>query len=308
MKSSTLTSSQTLKQLWRNHRLYIMLLPGIFFFFIFKYIPMGGLLIAFMDYQPFLGFTGSEWVGFKHFKRLFTEPIFWDLFRNTMILAIYNIVFFFPLPIILALLLNELRSVLFKRTIQTLIYVPHFISWVVVVGLGYIFLSTHDGIVNGFIEIMGFSKIEFLTSEQWFRTVVIGEIIWKESGWGTIIFLAALAGIDPQLYEASRIDGANRWRQIWHITLPGIRSTILILFILRLGQFLDTGFEQIYLMLNALNRGVGEVFDTYVYVVGITEGQFSYSTTVGLFKSFIALVLVVIANYLTKKFGDEGLY
>jgi putative aldouronate transport system permease protein len=308
LKSSTLTSSQTLKQLWRNHRLYIMLLPGIFFFFIFKYIPMGGLLIAFMDYQPFLGFTGSEWVGFKHFKRLFTEPIFWDLFRNTMILAIYNIVFFFPLPIILALLLNELRSVLFKRTIQTLIYVPHFISWVVVVGLGYIFLSTHDGIVNGFIEIMGFSKIEFLTSEQWFRTVVIGEIIWKESGWGTIIFLAALAGIDPQLYEASRIDGANRWRQIWHITLPGIRSTILILFILRLGQFLDTGFEQIYLMLNALNRGVGEVFDTYVYVVGITEGQFSYSTTVGLFKSFIALVLVVIANYLTKKFGDEGLY
>ncbi len=292
MRLSMLSQNQTIKQIWKDHRLYIMLLPGILYFIIFKYIPMGGLIIAFQDYQPFLGFTGSEWVGFKHFERFFTEPIFWDLFRNTMILATYNIVFFFPLPIILALLLNEIRHLVFKRSIQTIIYLPHFISWVVVVGLGYIFLSSHDGVINLLLEKIGFAKIEFLTSEQWFRTVVIGEIIWKETGWGTIIFLAALAGIDPQLYEASRIDGANRWKQIWHITLPGIRSTILILFILRLGQFLDTGFEQIYLMLNALNRNVGEVFDTYVYVVGITEGQFSYSTTVGLFKSVIALVLM----------------
>ncbi len=269
---------------------------------------MAGLFIAFMDYQPFLGVSGSPWVGFKHFERLFSDPIFWRLFRNTIILATYNILFFFPLPIFIALLLNELRNMFFKRSIQTLIYVPHFVSWVVVVGIGYIFLSTDSGFVNILLERVGLNQIPFLTSPEWFRTVVTAEIIWKETGWGTIIFLAALAGIDPHLYEASRIDGANRMRQLWHITLPALKSTILILFILRLGQFLDTGFEQIYLMLNALNREVGEVFDTYVYVVGILEGQFSYSTTVGLFKSIIALMLVVIANYLTKKSGEEGLF
>lgn len=292
----------------RNRWLYLMLLPGLLYFLIFKYWPMYGVLIAFKDYQPFLGFWESPFVGLKHFERFFHDPNFVVLFRNTLVLAMLNILFFFPLPIVIALMLNELRYHLFKRTIQTLVYIPHFMSWVVVVGIAYIFLTTEGGIVNDLLVYFGWDKINFLASNDWFRTIVTAEVIWKETGWGTIIFLAALAGVDPQLYEAARMDGANRLRQLWHITLPAIRSTIIILLILRLGHFLDTGFEQIFLMLNAMNRDVGEVFDTYVYSVGISQGQYSFSTAVGLFKSLVGLVLVVVANHLAKKFGEEGIY
>ncbi|WP_336780248.1 sugar ABC transporter permease [Paenibacillus illinoisensis] len=292
----------------RNRWLYFMLLPGLLYFLIFKYWPMYGILIAFKDYQPFLGFWDSPFVGLKHFERLFNDPSFIVLFRNTLMLAMLNILFFFPLPIVIALMLNELRHHLFKRTIQTLVYIPHFMSWVVVVGIAYIFLTTEGGIVNDLLVYFGWDKINFLASNEWFRTIVTAEVIWKETGWGTIIFLAALSGVDPQLYEAARMDGANRLRQLWHITLPAIRSTIIILLILRLGNFLDTGFEQIFLMLNAMNREVGEVFDTYVYSVGISQGQYSFSTAVGLFKSLIGLVLVVVANHLAKRFGEEGIY
>ncbi|WP_419182271.1 ABC transporter permease [Paenibacillus radicis (ex Xue et al. 2023)] len=285
-----------------------MLAPGFFYFVIFKYIPMWGVLIAFQDYQVFQGFLASKWVGLKHFERFFGDPVFWMLFRNTFVLAFYNLVFFFPLPIVIALMLNEVRKELFKRTVQTLIYIPHFISWVVVVGIAYIFFTTEGGIVNEWIAALGWEKLNFLVSEAWFRTMVVSELMWKETGWGTIIFLAALAGVDPQLYEAAHMDGANRLRQLYHITLPAIRSTIIILLILRLGSFLDTGFEQIFLMLNPLNRQVGEVFDTYVYSIGIQQGLFSYSTSVGLFKSVIGLVLVLSANYIAKRFGEEGVY
>ncbi|MGN7352069.1 ABC transporter permease [Paenibacillus sp. 2003] len=285
-----------------------MLFPGLLYFLLFKYWPMYGVLIAFKDYQPFLGFLDSPFVGLKHFERFFNDPNFVVLFRNTLVLAFLNILFFFPLPIIIALMLNELRHHVFKRTIQTLVYIPHFMSWVVVVGIAYIFLTTEGGIVNDLLAYFGREKINFLASNEWFRTIVTAEVIWKETGWGTIIFLAALSGVDPQLYEAARMDGANRLRQLWHITLPAIRSTIIILLILRLGNFLDTGFEQIFLMLNAMNREVGEVFDTYVYSVGISQGQYSFSTAVGLFKSFIGLILVVVANHLAKRFGEEGIY
>ncbi|MCU6793417.1 ABC transporter permease subunit [Paenibacillus sp. WQ 127069] len=285
-----------------------MLAPGFFYFVIFKYIPMWGVLIAFQDYQVFQGFLASPWVGVKHFERFFGDPAFWLLFRNTFVLAFYNLFFFFPLPILIALMLNEVRQELFKRAVQTLIYIPHFISWVVVVGIAYIFFTTEGGIVNEWIASLGWEKLNFLVSEKWFRVMVVSELMWKETGWGTIIFLAALAGVDPQLYEAARMDGANRLRQLYHITLPAIRSTIVILLILRLGSFLDTGFEQIFLMLNPLNRQVGEVFDTYVYSIGIQQGLFSYSTSVGLFKSVIGLVLVLGANYTAKRFGEEGVY
>jgi len=295
------------RSLVRNRWLYLMLLPGVLYFVVFRYFPMWGVLIAFQDYRVNLGILGSEWVGMKHFVRFFHMPDFWLLFRNTFILAVYNLVFFFPLPIMLALLLNEVRQQAFKRTIQTIIYVPHFVSWVVVVGIAYLFLTTEGGILNELIAAMGYEKIPFLLSSEWFRTLVTAEVIWKESGWGTILFLAALAGIDPQLYEAARMDGANRWKQLWHVTLPGIRSTIIVLFILRLGTFLDSGFEQIFLMLNALNRDVGEVFDTYVYTAGIVQGQFSYSTAVGLFKSVVCFMLVVAANKLAKLLGEEGI-
>ncbi|TBL72494.1 ABC transporter permease [Paenibacillus thalictri] len=285
-----------------------MMLPGLLFFVLFKYLPMWDLLIAFKDYQPALGFWGSRWVGLEHFERFFSDPVFWQLFRNTAILAIYNIVLFFPLPIIVALLLNELRVQWFKRTVQTFIYIPHFFSIVVVVGITYVMFTTEGGIVNEAVSGLGAEKINFLTEPDWFRPMVTLQVIWKETGYGTIIFLAALAGVDPSLYEASKIDGANRWHQLWYITMPAIKSTVVILLILRLGHFLDTGFEQMLLMINALNREVGEVFDTYVYVNGITQGQFSYSTTVGLFKSVVGLLLVVVANYIARKLGEEGVY
>lgn len=223
-------------------------------------------------------------------------------------LAIYNIVFFFPIPILIALMLNELRLEWFKRTIQTAIYIPHFVSWVVVVGMAYTFFSLENGIFTNMLVQAGMEKTNFLMSNTWFRPMIILEVIWKESGWGTIIFLAALSGVDPTLYEAAKIDGAGRFRQLWHITVPAIRSTIVILFILRLGNFLDTGFEQIFLMLNSTNREVGEVFDTYVYVNGIQQGQFSFSTAVGLFKSLVGLCLVLAANKISKKFGEQGVY
>ncbi|MNI11613.1 putative multiple-sugar transport system permease YteP [compost metagenome] len=292
----------------RDRWLYFMLLPGIIYFILFKYLPMWGVLIAFKNYQPFLGFWQSDWVGFKHFTRFFSEPTFWMLFKNTVILALYNLVFFFPLPIVVALMLNEVRKEFLKRFVQTLVYIPHFFSWVVVVGIFYILFTVEGGVVNELIVNVGGERVNFLISSEWFRTMIMTEVIWKETGWGTIIFLAALAGVDPGLYEASRIDGAGRWRQLWHITLPAIRSTIIILFILRLGHFMDTGFEQIILMLNAMNREVGEVFDTYVYSVGINQSQFSYSTAVGLFKSGVGLVLVLVTNALAKKTGEEGIY
>lgn len=292
----------------RDRWLYFMLLPGIIYFILFKYLPMWGVLIAFKNYQPFLGFWHSDWVGLKHFTRFFSEPTFWMLFKNTVILALYNLVFFFPLPIVVALMLNEVRKEFLKRFVQTLVYIPHFFSWVVVVGIFYILFTVEGGVVNELIVKVGGERVNFLISSEWFRTMIMTEVVWKETGWGTIIFLAALAGVDPGLYEASKIDGAGRWRQLWHITLPAIRSTIIILFILRLGHFMDTGFEQIILMLNAMNREVGEVFDTYVYSVGINQSQFSYSTAVGLFKSVVGLVLVLATNALAKKAGEEGIY
>lgn len=296
------------RDLVRDKYLYLMLLPGIIYFIVFKYIPMFGLAMAFQDYKPFVGFIDSPWVGFKHFVRFFSEPQFFMLFRNTALLALYNLIFFFPLPIILALMLNEVRKESYKRAIQTMVYVPHFVSWVVVVGIFYLLFTTEGGLVNELIFWLTGEKISFLLAPEWFRPMIIIQSIWKEVGWGTIIFLAALAGVDPQLYEAARIDGANRWRQIWHITLPAIRSTIVILLILRLGNFLDTGFEQIFLMLTSTNREVGEVFDTYVYVKGLTQMQYSYSSAVGMFKSIIGLILVVGANWLAKRFGEEGIY
>lgn len=299
---------QRLRQMKMDRWLYLMLIPGIVYFLVFKYLPMWGILLAFKDYQPFHGFWGSPWVGLRHFERFFSDPSFWKLFRNTFYIASYNLIFYFPLPILLALLLNEVRHEVFKRVAQTFVYVPHFFSWVVISGLSYILLTTEGGIVNELIQYGGGEKIPFLLSKDWFRTIITSQIIWKETGWGTIIFLAALAGVDPSLYEAARMDGASRWRQLLHITLPALRSTIVILLILRLGNFLELGFEQIYLMLNAMNREVGETFDTYIYTNGIQQGLFSYTTAVGLFNSTIGLVLIVLANAIARRFGEEGVY
>ena len=292
------------RELW----LYLMLIPGVLYYFVFRYGPMFGLVMAFKNYQPFLGLLKSPWVGFAHFDRFFHEPTFGMLFRNTLIFGVLNIVFYFPIPIILALLLNEMRSTSFRRIAQTLIYMPHFLSWVVIYAITYTLFTVDNGVINGLLEGLGLSKVRFLTSEALFRPMVLGQVIWKEAGWGTIIFLAALTAVDPELYNAAMIDGAGRWKRLWHITLPSIRSTIVTMLILRLGTFLDTGFEQLLLMNNALTRSVGEVFDTYVYTNGIVNGQFSYTAAVGFFKSLVALALIAAANSFAKRMGEEGIY
>nr|WP_308422762.1 ABC transporter permease subunit [Paenibacillus abyssi] len=296
------------KSLKKDKYLYLLALPGLLYFLIFKYLPMWGIVIAFQNYSPFLGFGSSEWVGLSHFVRFFSNPDFMILFRNTMAINLLNLCFFFPLPIILSLLLNELRSELYKRTIQSIIYLPHFLSWVIIVSLSFIMLSQSEGIINSLIAYFGFAKIDFLTNPNIFWIILTVQSIWKEAGWGTIIFLAAIAGVNPQLYEASRMDGANRIQQMLHVTLPAIRNVIVILLILRLGDIMEVGFEQVFLMYNGAVSNVAEVFDTYVYRVGIQQGQFSYSTAAGLFKSIVGVALVLLANKLAKKFGEEGVF
>ncbi|GGG16462.1 ABC transporter permease [Paenibacillus abyssi] len=301
-------TSGLMRRIIKNKAIYLMILPGFVYFLIFKYIPMSGLIIAFQDYQPYLGIANSEWVGMKHFKRLFTEPMFFTILRNTLVLFAINLLFYFPVPIILALMLNEVRRAFFKRFVQTVIYIPHFMSWVIIVSISFVMLSMDRGIINELIAMLGLEKINFLMSNEWFRPMYLLQVIWREAGWGTIIYLAAMAAIDPGLYEASRIDGANRFRQMWHITLPSIRSVIIVLLILKIGDVLELGFEHIYLLLNSMNREVAEIFDTYVYTAGLRQGQFSFSTAVGFFKSIVGLILVMFANWLAKKIGEEGIY
>ncbi|MFC4104050.1 ABC transporter permease [Paenibacillus xanthanilyticus] len=292
----------------RDKFLYLLAVPGLLFFLVFKYFPMWGLSLAFQNYSPFLGFWDSEWVGFKYFTEFFSNPDFMILFRNTMAISLLNIVFFFPIPIILALLLNEVRLMVFKRIVQTIVYLPHFLSWVVIAGICFLLFGQADGIVNKLIEQFGGKPVAFLIEPNYFWGMLTAQSIWKEAGWGTIIFLAALSGINQDLYEAARIDGANRWNQMRYITIPGIKSTIIVLLILRLGQVMDVGFEQIYLMMSGPVAHVADVFDTYVYRVGIQQGRFGYATVAGIFKSVVGLILVIMTNRLAKKFGEEGLY
>ncbi len=296
------------RQIIKHKYLYLMIFPGFLYFVIFKYVPMWGVVISFQDYQPFLGISGSNWVGFKHFERLFSEPTFFMLFKNTIILFLLNMVIYFPIPIILSLMLNEVGREWFKKTIQTIIYLPYFMSWVIIVSLSYILLTTQDGLVNEGLLMLGMEKISFLTDPNWFRPVYIIQVIWREAGWGTIVYLAAISAIDPQLYEAARMDGASRWRQMWHVTLPSIRSVIVILMLLKLGDVLELGFDHVFLLLNGLNREVAEIFDTYVYTAGVRQAQFSYSTAIGFFRAAVGLVLVMTANWLVRKVGEEGIY
>ncbi|MCC2117146.1 sugar ABC transporter permease [Bacillus halotolerans] len=292
----------------RDKWLYLLLIPGLLYFLIFKYLPMWGVLIAFKDYSPYLGFWKSEWVGLGYFKDFFMNPDFFRLLRNTLMLASLDLLFAFPAPLILALLLNELRKAVYKRCIQTLIYVPHFVSWTIVVSITFVFFTVDTGVINKMVMSLTGNQISFLSDADWFRPMIVMQSIWKETGWGTILFLAALATVDQEQYEAAIMDGAGRFRRMWHITLPAIRSTIIVLLILRIGSFLNIGFEQVYLMTNSLNRSVADIFDTYVYMMGITQGAYSYSTAVGLFKSVVGIILIFGANYIAKKFDQEGLF
>jgi len=297
-----------LKALYRDRNLYLLALPGILFFLVFKYVPMTGVVIAFKEYSPYQGFLNSAWVGLEHFQRFFTNPDFLLLFRNTLAINVMSLVLFFPLPIVLSLLMNELRSKLFKKTVQTIIYLPHFLSWVIIVGITFLLLSQSEGVINKMLVAAGFSPVDFLTNPDYFWLLLTVQSIWKDAGWGTIIFLAAMASVDPQLYEAAKMDGAGRFRQMWNVTLPGIRNVIVILLILRLGHIMDVGFEQVFLMMNGAVSDVADVFDTYVFRTGIKQGQYSYSTAIGLFKSAVGLLLVIGANKVSKKLGEEGVY
>jgi putative aldouronate transport system permease protein len=298
---------------WRTHViryrwLYALAVPGIVYFALFRYAPMYGVTIAFQDYLPFLGFSGSPWVGFSHFEELFSSPDFPRVLGNTLILALLNAVFVFPAPIVVALLLNELRVTVLKRAIQSSIYIPHFLSWTIVAALSYLLFALDTGPITHVMNTVFHNRFYFLSDPNWFRPLIVAQTLWKSTGWGTIIYLAALAGVDPNLYEAARVDGANRWQQMRHVTLPGIRSTIVVMAILTSGHLLDTGFEQIYLMTNSLNRSVAEVFDTYVYFLGITQGAYSYSTAAGLFKAVVGVILIFGANWVARRFDQSGLF
>jgi putative aldouronate transport system permease protein len=292
----------------RNWPLYSMILPGLVFFLVFKYIPLGGSIIAFQNYNIFDGVTGSKFVGLKHFDNLFAYPEFYRIFKNTLLISLYQLIFGFPAPIILALLLNEVGKAVFKRTVQTILYLPHFLSWVIVGGLVINFLSPSSGLLNDVVKLFGGEPIFFMQEPGYFRTIIVSSGMWKEVGWGTIIYLAALAGINPDLYEAAEVDGAGKLRQVFSITLPSILPTIMVLLLLRIGNILDLGFEQIYILLNPLVTETGEVFDTYIYRIGLLGGQYSYTTAIGLFKSVIGFVLLVGANYISRKSTGNSIY
>jgi putative aldouronate transport system permease protein len=287
--------------------LYLFLLPGLVYFLLFKYLPMYGVIIAFQDFSPFLGISGSEFVGWKHFIRFFTDDEFITVFRNTLLISLYKLLFGFPVPVVLALMLNEARIRWFKRTAQTLFYIPHFFSWVVFGGIVIQALSA-DGMVNSLLALFGIEPVMFLGSKAYFRSILVISDIVKESGWASIIYLAAIAGVDPSLYEAARIDGAGKLREIWHITLPGIRSTIVILLILRLGSVLELGVQQVFMLYNPLVYEVGDIIDTYVYRVGLTQQKYSFAAAVGLFQSTVGLILIYLSNQVAKRLGGGGLW
>lgn len=293
------------KKLWQYRVLYLLLLPALVYFSLFRYAPMFGLVIAFKQYNLLLGFWDSPWIGLENFRYFVEGVYFWNIIGNTLIISLNKLLLGFSAPIILALLLNEVRISWFKRVVQTVTYLPHFISWVIVYGLLVALFAPGDGFVNQLLREYGFDPVNFLTEVNWVRPLIYASDIWKEVGWGAILYLAALAGIDPHLYEAARMDGASRLRQLWHVTLPGIRNVIMILLILRMGSILDAGFDQIFILANSFNQEKADIIDTWVYRQGIERLQIGLATAVGLFKSVIGTLLLVGANQLAKRFDGQ---
>lgn len=296
-----------IKTLDKNKYLYAMISLPIAYFVIFKYGALFGLLIGFQNYNFVKGVLGSEWVGFTHFRSFLGDPYFWQLVRNTVLLNVYMIIFSFPAPIVLALILNEARIKLFKRFAQTVSYLPHFLSTVVVCGMVVNFLS-HEGAVNRIIGFFGVEPIPFLMIADWFRTIYVASEIWQGIGWGSIIYLAALSSVDPQQYEAARLDGANRWQQMLHVTLPGIAPVITIMFLLNLGNIMSIGYEKILLLYTGPTYETADVISTFVYRRGLLGNDFSYATAVEFFQSVIALLFVVTANRVSKKVSETSLW
>lgn len=295
---------RAIRDLKMNRYIYIMLIPVLAYYALFVYGPMYGLQIAFKDFSLGAGMWNSPWVGFKHFEAFFDSYYFWRLLRNTLLLSLYELLFAFPASIILALLLNELRSNRFKRMVQTVTYMPHFISIVVICGILVDFLS-RDGLINNVLAWMGFDRTAFLGESSWFRTVYISSNVWQSVGWGSIIYLSAMTSIDPSLYEAAKVDGSSRFKQVFHVTLPGIMPTIVILLILQIGNFMTVGTEKILLLYNPVTYETADVIGTFLYRKGILEADYSYSAAVGLFNSVINFILLVLANALSKRSGNN---
>lgn len=298
---------------WRYHfkkhrSLYLMLIPGVVLLFIFNYLPMFGTVIAFQDFNIFQGVLKSEFVGLDNFRRLFTSPDFMLVFKNTVIISFLKLVFIFPLPIMIAILLNEIRLQKFKKTVQTIIYLPHFISWVIVAGLFINLLSVNGGIINNILQTLGHEPIPFFLSKPHFRSLLVFTEGWKTVGWGTIVYLAAIVSIDQEQYEGARIDGANKLQEIIYITIPNIAPTIILMFILRLGTLLEAGTEQILVMYNPLVYEVSDVIGTYVYRIGLGASDYSFSTAVGLFNSVVSFSLVLFTNWLSKRLFDSSIW
>lgn len=291
----------------RNKLLYVMLLPVLLYYVVFHYAPMYGAVIAFKDFSPRLGILGSDWVGFEHFRTFFTGAYFWRTIKNTVLISFYELVFGFPAPILLALLLNEVKNTVFKRTVQTVTYMPHFISLVVICGIVKDFTSS-EGMINDWIAWMGGERTTFLLEPDLFRTIYVSSEIWQHIGWGTIIYLAALTGIDPEHYEAARMDGAGRWKQMLHVTIPGIMPTIIILLILQVGRMMNVGFEKIILLYNPSTYETADVVSSYVYRVGLQDFNYSFSSAVGLFNSAVNFTLLLFSNWISRKLNDTSLW
>jgi putative aldouronate transport system permease protein len=295
------------KALRRDWQLYSLALVPLLFFLIFRYLPMLGNVIAFRRFVPGGSLFGETWVGLRYVKIFLNDPTFWQVFGNTFILGALTLLFCFPLPIVLALLLNEVRTRLFKQFVQTVSYLPHFLSLVIVAGM-VLQLTSIEGTVNQIIEAFGGTPIAFMQGPEWFRTIYVSSEVWQTVGWGTILYLAALTTVDDQLYEAARIDGANRWQQTWHITLPGIRPTMVTLLILNIGTFMAVGFEKILLLYNPLTYPTADVISTYLYRVGLVSNNFSYAAAIGLFESIIGLTLVLSANAISRRTVGTSLW
>nr|WP_245249767.1 ABC transporter permease subunit [Vagococcus allomyrinae] len=297
-----------LTRLLASWQLYVFVLPAFIYFLVFHYGPMYGVVIAFKDYMPSLGIFGSPWVGFKHFERFFDSYYFWDLMKNTLGISLYSLVVGFPLPIILALALNEVKDGFFKKFTQTVTYAPNFISVVVISGMLIAFLSPSTGIINHFIEFLGFERISFMEDPRWFKTIYVLSGVWQGTGWGSVIYLAALSGVDVQLHEAATVDGATRLQRIWYINLPTIIPTMVILLIMNVGSLMAMGYEKILLLQNPLNIESSNVIATFVYKQGLLDAQYSYAAAVGLFNSLINAVLLIVVNKVSRKVSEVSLW
>lgn len=299
---------KNIKLIIRDWQLYSLLVLPVLYYLIFKYAPMIGNVIAFRKYVPGGPWLGTKWVGLKYFKMFITDPAFWNVFKNTVVISVTSLIFTFPIPIIFALLLNELSNVFFKRTVQTISYLPHFLSIVVVAGMVIDILSPSVGFFNKIVEFFCGHTINFMQESKYFVPIYVISGIWQETGWSAILYLAALTGINPELYEAADIDGASRWQQTIHVTIPGIMPTIATLLILNVGNLLNVGFEKILLLYNPAIYDTADVISTYLYRIAFTQNSFSYATAIGLFESVIGLALVIASNKFTKKFADTSLW